>query len=132
MKLKYWILDESRENEIGFIKSFLSKDEVDDYLKFVAITDYVVTDQVMDVVVYCINRGLDWRKFVVDGDPTKVILLTDMDSDYWHELRDKALIEHGAKVVSIAPYRKDGDYSSPLAYDWLKSSDAEMFLFLNF
>jgi hypothetical protein len=132
MKVKYWLLDNSRANEVGFIKTFTSKEEVDDYLNFVAVTDYVITDQVMDMVEYCVNRGLDWRKFVVTGEPSKVILLTDMDADYWYELIDKALIDHGVSVVKVAPHRKGNDYSSTLAYDWLNSLGAKMFLYLNF
>ena len=132
MKVKYWLLDTSKANEIGFVKTFTTREEVDEYLDFVKLKDYIVTEDIYVMVVYCVNRGLDWSKFVVTSEPSKVILLTDMDSDYWHELKDKALIEHGVSVVRVAPYRKGNDYSSTLAFDWLDSLNAKMFLHLNF
>ena len=129
--MKYWILDASPLNEVGYVKTFDCQEDVDEFLAFTNWHGSVVTTNLTDMQLYCVEKGLDWRKFVLTHEPTPVILLTETDSDEWQQLKDKALVEHGCRPVYIAKFRKEENYNSHIANDWLDSSGAKYFLYLN-
>lgn len=133
MKVRYWVLDMSRANEIGLVRPFQTMEEAIQYVDYMSThpDQFKITDSEQEMIDYCDLKYLNWREFILTGKPTPVILLTDHDSEDWLLLKDKALIEHGAEPIKYAKYRKDEDYRSPIALDWLFSSGARMFLYLN-
>mgnify|MGYP006921344011 CR=1 FL=1 len=118
----YYVLSETYCDLCG------SKERAEQFAK--QLDNAVITTDLREVVQYCIDRGKDWKRLASPLE-TRVILLTDEPEANHVKLTEKAAREHGAIPVRFAPYRKGQDYRSQIAFDWLDSVEAKMFLYLN-